>query len=224
MSGIIGIAANSTGRYIAFTICITSLRVPPNTSIQWAIGSDRVVGRNKLVKAALASGAEWLFFLDDDHAFEPDILLRLLAHEKPIVASLYLQRIKPFSPIAYEYYDDENRTYTSLDLTKYEKNALVPIVAAGTGGMLIRSEVFRELKEPWFEVTEGIGSEDLPFCKKALEAGFEIFCDLGTPLGHIDPVIIWPSYFDEEKEWGVGFNLGDDFNLYIPVEKPISKE
>jgi len=220
MSGIVGIVVNSAARYHAFTVCITSMKAPPNTSLQWVLGSDRIIGRNKLVKNAIRDGAEWLFFLDDDHAFAPDILMRLLAHDKDIVASLYLQRIKPFVPIAYESFDEETKTYTALDLTKYGKNDLVPIRAAGTGGMLIKTEVFRALEDPWFHLTEGIGSEDMPFCDDAHNAGFEIYCDLGTPLGHIDPMIIWPSYFDEEKEWGVGFNLADNFNLYIPLEKP----
>lgn len=215
MSGLVGAAVNSTARYAAFTICITALKSPPNTALHWAIGSDRIVGRNKLVKKCLDLGAEWLFFIDDDHAFEEDILLRLLKHDKDIVASLYLQRVQPFSPIAYEAYDPETRTYTALDLTKYEKGELVPIVAAGTGGMLIKAEVFRAMEEPWFHLIDGIGSEDLPFCNKAIDLGFEIYCDLATPLGHIDPVIIWPSYNEEEK-WGVGFNLADNFNLYVP--------
>ena len=224
MSGLVGVAVNSAARYHAFTICITDLKSPPNTALHWALGSDRIVGRNKLVQKCLDIGAEWLFFLDDDHAFENDILMRLLAHEKDIVASLYLQRIRPFTPIAYEDYDPETRTYTALDLTKYGKNDLVPIKAAGTGGMLIRSEVFRAMEEPWFQLIEGVGSEDLPFCNKAIDLGFEIYCDLGTPLGHIDPVIVWPSYNDEDEEWGVGFNLVDDLNLYIPLEKPNSQE
>lgn len=219
MSGIVGIAVNSAARYHAFTVCITSMKAPPNTSLQWVLGSDRIIGRNKLVRNAIRDGAEWLFFLDDDHAFEQDILMRLLAHDKDIVASLYLQRIKPFAPVAYESYDEETNTYTALDLRKYGKNDLVPIQAAGTGGMLIKTEVFRALEDPWFHLVEGIGSEDLPFCQDAINAGFEIYCDLGTPLGHIDPIIIWPSYFDEQEEWGVGFNMADDFNLYIPLEK-----
>lgn len=217
MSGLVGVAANSTARYMAFTVCITSLQSPPNTGLHWALGSDRIVGRNRLVEKALDIGAEWLFYLDDDHAFEPDILMRLLEHDKDITASLYLQRIQPFSPVAYEEFDQETKTYTSLDLTKYGKDDLVPIVAAGTGGMLIKTEVFRAMEKPWFHLEDGIGSEDLVFCNKARELGFEIFCDLGTPLGHIDPVIIWPSYMDDEDRWGIGFNLANDFNLKIPV-------
>lgn len=224
MSGIVGIACNSTARYMAFTVCLTVLKTPVNTGIEWAIGSDRIVGRNNLAKRCIEQGAEWLFFLDDDHAFDQNILMRLLSHEKDIVASLYLQRIKPFAPIAYSSFDEEKGVYIPVDLTNYGKEDLVPIRAAGTGGMLIRSEVFRTLDEPWFHLKDGIGSEDLVFCDKAIEAGFEIYCDLGAPLGHIDPVIIWPSYFEQEKEWGVGFNLADNFSLYIPIEKPQKEE
>ena len=222
MSGIVGVISDSFGRSMAFTICITSLRAPVNTAIQYSIGSGRAVLRNNLVRSCLEEGAEWLWFVDTDHAFDGNILNRLLSHNKDIVAGLYLQRVRPFAPIAYESFNEETGLYQPIDLTKYGEDELVPIRAAGTGGMLVRSEVFRALKDPWFEVTEGLGSEDLPFCEKAREAGFELYCDLGAKLGHIDPIIIWPAYFKEEKEWGVGFNLADNYNLYIPIESPNS--
>lgn len=201
MSGIVGVISDSFARSMAFTVSITGLQVPVNTSIRYAFGSGRAVSRNNLVRACLEDGAEWMWFVDTDHAFDAHILKRLLSHEKDIVAGLYLQRIKPFAPTAYDRWDDEEGVYWPIDLTKYEKDDLVPIRAAGTGGMLIRSEVFRAMKEPWFEVTEGLGSEDLPFCEKARELGFEIFVDLGARLGHADPILIWPAYFEEEKEW-----------------------
>lgn len=216
----VGVISDSFARTVLFTISMTSLRAPVNTSINYSIGSGRAVGRNNLVRSCLESGCEWLWFIDDDHAFNGDILKRLLSHEKDITASLYLQRVQPFAPIAYGSFDEKTGKYIPIDLTKYKTDDLVPIRAAGTGGMLVRSEVFRALKDPWFEVTEGLGSEDLPFCEKAREAGFELYCDLGAKLAHIDPVCIWPTYLEEEEQWGVGFNLADNFNLYVPIQKP----
>lgn len=221
LSGTVGIIANSFGRVTVFSVCLSSLVSPLNTAIQWSIGSDRIVGRNNLVRETLNYGSEWLFFLDDDHAFDRNILIRLLSHEKDIVASLYTQRVRPFAPIAYSKRDDDG-TYAALDLTKYGKEDLVPVRAAGTGGMLIRSEVFRAMEDPWFE--HGKASEDLLFCEKAKNAGFQVYCDLGARLGHADPVIIWPAYLDEEEQWGIGFNLADNYNLYVPIESPNSEE
>jgi len=50
------------------------------------------VSRNVLVEHALASGAEYIYFLDSDVYTEPDTLQRLRSHGLPIVTALYLDR------------------------------------------------------------------------------------------------------------------------------------
>jgi len=94
------------------------------------------------------------------------------------------------------------------------------VCAIGTGGMLIRSEVFRELEYPWFE--HGRASEDLIFCDRAREAGFPIYCDLGSRIGHLTVAAIWPSWVDQE--WVVGFSVADNFSLYVGIENPQPEE
>ena len=215
MSGMVGVIANDTGRYSMFTFMLNMLRTPVNTTLQPALTSDRILGRNKLAKLALEQGAEWLMFLDDDHAFHPDLLTRLLAHDEMIVGSLYLQRMMPFAPVAYSH-KTEDEVYMPIDLTSLPSDGLVEVAAVGTGGMLIRSEVFRALEYPWFE--HGRASEDLIFCDRARDAGFQIYCDLGSRLGHFTVSAIWPSWADEE--WVVGFSVADNFSLYVPIENP----
>lgn len=215
MSGMVGVIANDTGRYSLFTFMLTMLQTPVNTKIQPALTSDRILGRNKLAKIAIEEGMEWLLFIDDDHAFKHDLLLKLLKHDVPIVGSLYLQRMLPFSPVAYSHKDDDD-FYMPIDLTELPEDGLVEVAAVGTGGMLVRTEVFRELEYPWFE--HGRASEDLIFCDRAREAGFPIYCDLNSRLGHFTVSAIWPSWVD--NEWVVGFSVADNFSLYVPIEKP----
>jgi hypothetical protein len=215
MSGMVGVIANDTGRYSLFTFCLTMLRNPPNTQIQPALTSDRILGRNKLAKMAVETGSEWLLFIDDDHVFHPDLLHRLLAHNVDIVGSLYLQRMLPFAPVAYSQKTEDER-YIPLNLAEMPEDGLVEVAAIGTGGMLIRSEVFHALEYPYFE--HGRASEDLIFCDRAREAGFTIHCDLGSRLGHMTPTAIWPSWVDEE--WVVGYSIADNFSLYARIENP----
>lgn len=149
----IGVICDQAGRYSMFAQCLTSLRAPVNTQIQYAIGSDRSVGRNTLVRQAFEIGAEWLLFLDDDHTFPPSILMRLLEHEQPVVGALYCQRQPPFVPIAYSAKEEQEgplpARYTPLDLTEIPGEGLLPVRAVGTGGMLIRMEVFHEMREAY---------------------------------------------------------------------------
>jgi hypothetical protein len=216
MSGSIGVIANDTSRYSMFMICLTAMHKPVNTQPIWALTSDRILGRNTCVEQALDKGAEWLLFLDDDHVFGPGLLNRLLAHEKPIVGSLYLQRQKPFQPIAYTHKDEED-VYHNIKLTDYKSDELIEVAAVGTGGMLIRSEVLRTMEHPWFE--HGRASEDLIFCDKVHELGLgPIYCDLGARMGHMSPAALWPSH-SEENGWEVGFALSDGFSLTVPISE-----
>jgi hypothetical protein len=135
------------------------------------------------------------------------------------VSALYLRRAQPFSPLAFSHRTPGN-TYQSIDLTQLPKEGLLKVHAVGAGGLLIRSEVFRAIGDPWFEhgrVGEWNAGEDIIFCEKANEAGFEIFVDLEAQLGHLTPSAIWPSWIDQE--WAVGFSVADGLRLYCPIEK-----
>lgn len=209
----IGITAQDAGRYSMFAIALTRLKHPPNTGLEWTLTSDRIIGRNSIARKAVASGAEWLLFLDDDHTFSDNLLLRLLSHDKPVVGALYMQRQIPFAPIAYSRKTDDG-FYVPLVLSDHKPFDLVEVAAIGTGGLLIRTEILRALPEPWFE--HGRASEDLIFCDKVYEAGLgPIFCDLGATMGHMAPSAIWPSHSDDG--WAVGFAVADNVPLRIPI-------
>ncbi len=221
MSGTIGVPCNDSARYSFFSASLTSIVAPVNTQIRWALGSDRIRGRNRLVKESLEAGSEWILFLDDDQAFAPTLLQRLLSHNEQIVASLYLQRQHPFRPIAFTDREDDDKTYVPLFLNDYPpEQGLVQVRAAGTGGMLIRSEVFHNLVRQgicedgvWFK--DGEASEDLTFCEKAGDAGYPIYVDMQARLGHCTTSIIWPSC--DEHQWFVGHQVAAEFHANFEI-------
>ena len=219
MSGTVAIIAGDTGRYTLFSVCLTQLRHPLNTRIDWGLSTDVAGARNTLVERSLEAGSEWILFIDDDHVYPPDLLSRLLEHEKMIVGSLYLRRARPFSPVAFSHRTEGN-LYQSIDLTELPHEGLLKVQAVGAAGLLIRSEVFRAIEPPWFEYGrsgEWNASEDIIFCEKAQEAGFDVFIDLAAQLGHMTPTAIWPSWVD--NEWAVGFSVADGLRLFCPIEK-----
>lgn len=195
-----------------FTQSLIMLHSPVNTAVDFRIGADRGRSRNQLVEASLERGSEWMLFLDDDHTFPPGLLLQLLSHDQPVVASLYLQRTDPFLPIAYMSKDEE-ANYWPLDLNDCNQFGLVPVVGAGTGGMLIRSEILRAMQYPWFE--HGRASEDLLFCDKVYELGLgPVYCDLSARMGHLTFSSIWPTHSGDD--WSIGFTVSDGCNLTVP--------
>lgn len=217
MSGTIGLIADASSRYTVFHQCFTMLRSPVNTAVDWRIGADRGRSRNRIVEAALERGSEWVFFLDDDHTFSPDILSTLLSREQPVVASLYLQRTDPFLPIAYVSKDEEGN-YWPLDLSQCPADGLVTVVGAGTGGMLIRSEVFYEMEGPWFvHTTEQ--SEDLYFCDRLAELGIPLYVDLEARLGHVAPFSIYPAH-EDGAGWVAGIAVSPSMKVLLDIQMP----
>lgn len=220
MSGTIGICASDTGRYTLFTVSLMNIQHPPNTVPDWGISTFIPGARNSLVERALERGSEWILFLDDDHVWPSDHLMRLLKHDEMIVGSLYMRRQPPFVPLAFSHMDEDG-TYTAIDLTTLPGEGLLQVHAVGTAGLLVKSEVFRAIEYPWFEwgkVGNWEAGEDIIFCEKAREAGFNIYVDLEAQLGHMAPSAIWPTWVDEE--WAIGFSVADGTRLYVPIEKP----
>lgn len=222
MSGSVGIAADVLGRYTAFTESLMYLHKPVNTAVEWRKGADRGRSRNSLVEASLERGSEWMLFLDDDHAFPPQILNIMLSRELPVVAALYLQRTDPFLPIAYSH-KDENGMYVPLDLTDCPQHGTVPVYAAGTGGMLIRSEVFHQIPGPWFVHTTQ-HSEDIYFCELLHEHGIPLALDLNARLGHIAVVTVAPDWVTPDnggpEQWAAGLRISPSAIAHLPIVMP----
>ena len=185
-----------------------------NTLEDWAIGSDRSRSRNFLVARALDRGAEWIMFIDDDQSFKPDLLKLLLEADRPVVGALCLQRHAPHMPLVYS--DKDDKGYWPLDLRKHGPNELVQVRAVGSGGMLVRSEVFRELGEiDWFKHTTE-QSEDMFFCDLLDEHGIPLFTHTGIRLGHIAPAVVFPTV--EQDTWSAGIQFSYNTSVVIPID------
>lgn len=185
-----------------------------NTTEDWAIGSDRSRSRNFLVTRALDRGSEWILFIDDDQSFTPDLLKRLLLCDRPVVGALCLQRHAPHMPLVYA--DKDEKGYWPLDLRKHGPDELVQVRAVGSGGMLVRSEVFRELgKIDWFKHTTE-QSEDMFFSDLLHEADIPLFTHTGIRLGHIAPAVVFPTI--EQDQWSAGIQFSYNTSVVIPID------
>lgn len=209
MSGLIGIIANDAGRFSLFSSCTLKLQKPANARLEYLIGGDWCGARNDLVRQVIEDEHDWLWFMDDDHAFAPNMLERLLAHNLPLVMPICLQRVFPFAPV--QYTSHNGVAYEPINPGDHDE-PLVEVVAGGCAGMLIRREVLLAVDEPWFEYSDR--SEDIIFCEKARAAGFQLFCDTSIRLGHITTSVVWPA--EAEGEWVTGFTIGHELNLFAP--------
>jgi hypothetical protein len=194
-----------------------------------ASGGQLVRARNELCRIALDDAdIGWLWFIDDDHVFDSAVVQRLLAHDKDIIVPLTLQRMPPHNILAWPHFDvpptatdDELVTLTRANLHRPFEVAPgtrgpVELSMAATAGMLIRREVLERLPAPWFESNrfeaDGPGS-DTWFCLKARRAGFRVWCDVDTPMGHLTTCAVRPTYDPASGQTRFDYQL-----LFTPAE------
>lgn len=143
-----------------------------------------------------------ILFVDADTIPDRNSLTKLLSHDKDIVSGL--------TPILK--YNIEEKIWGTLDncFTHQDKDengkdrthsvtrntGLQKIWRCGTSCLLIKREVFEKLEKPYFKFelnedgTIPTRSEDLYFCDKAREAGFEIYADTDVICNHLKDVML----------------------------------
>jgi len=159
--------------------------------------SEQFRARNAIVTTALQFGCDRLLFLDDDHIFDwrevPNhdsysFLEKLIAHDKDIVGCLYYHRTGEYRPVLMKNTCDPGKQYTFLNDAEIT-GGLQRVDVQGGGVMLINLKVFDKLKPPYFEPemqTDGASlGTDIQLCRKASEAGFEVWCDTSIVVGHL---------------------------------------
>lgn len=162
------------------------------------------VARSYLVRQVLAGDYSHLWFTDQDAAYTPDTLDRLLAWEQSIVGALCLVRgatwcipmafkgEKEDEPGSYHVLVDEVYNYLRLHadvetnepqaITPIPEDSLQPVDITGCHCLLIEREVLEAMEPPWFSGLPG--QEDMYFCRKAERLGYQVHVDFSTFAGH----------------------------------------
>ena len=147
--------------------------------------------RNDIVKMAVDSEVDDLFFIDTDQDWNPQDFFRMLNHDVAVVAAPVPKKS-----------DIEQYNVKLLGDFVIEDNGLVSVDGVGTGMMRIRKDIlkkvydasdeYKELHKPEpiknvFEVKIVNGelwSEDIVFCDKVKELGEKIYIDPVVNCGH----------------------------------------
>lgn len=140
------------------------------------------IAREHCIDAALASGADYLLFYDDDMMFDCSILFKLLRHEKPFVAALAFTARPPITPVIYKFTEGPQGGVINNPVLNYERDALQKVDAVGFGVVLIQGSVFRRMPKPWF-ANPGAG-EDIQFCFNCRKFGIPIYVDTSAKTVH----------------------------------------
>ena len=139
-------------------------------------------------------------------------------HVPLIIGALYFQKGGLYHPVIMkevERYESHNGTKIyGCDFYSIDELGcgLMKVDVLGGGCQLIKKHVFDKIIEPIF-YEDGIVGQDIYFCKKARNAGFEVYVDTSVTLGHCqmerriinghDARGIWKQYKDspEFQRW-----------------------
>ena len=149
--------------------------------------------RNLLSLYAIENGYDNVLWLDSDMLFPPDTLQRLESNNVDMVTGLYVRRHEPVVPVIYDTIEEPMRnpdgklTKNVSPYTNYPRNSFFPIDGCGFGCVLTSVKLLRDVWDkfgPAFSPYPWAG-EDLSFCYRANQLGYQIYCDSTISCGHI---------------------------------------
>jgi GT2 family glycosyltransferase len=147
-------------------------------------GGSVEFARNKIAQDALDKGADALMWWDSDVFAQRDVIVRLLAHDLPMVGCHYPLALptRQFARVV-DFMNPVDQT-----------SSLAEVNYLPGGCNLVRREIYEKLEAPWYELGYGMcglpsteyTGEDLYFGWRVRGAGFHVWCDmeLSKTVGH----------------------------------------
>ena len=180
-----------SARYIE-TECVTSLFEMEKTGeIELFIPKSYSVdvGRNIIAKYAQENGFDYIMWVDSDMILPKNTLVRLLSHDKDIVAGVYSYKVLGNKEVVAKRFQDETREeYDNLTIKEIkESSGLIEVDGFGFGCVLTKVSVFNKIPYPWFIYTQEMG-EDIFFCRKAQNEEYKLWLDSDVICGHIGQI------------------------------------
>ena len=163
-------------------------------------GSLVYTARNDLATLAIQKDMDYVFWLDSDMVFDPDVLERMMKtlqdNDLDILTGLYFRRVFPFSPVLFDKMEIEGDI---ADWTEFQEipEGLFEVGACGFGCVLMKTDVFFDVQSRFGNMFAPIANngEDIAFCWRARQCGFKIWCDPSVIFGHVRTSIVNEQFF-----------------------------
>lgn len=153
------------------------------------IGSVITIARRNLTDIFMNSGFDYAWWVDSDMKFPIDAPIRLLNRGVPLVGCNYRRRRFP-NP-GFTGMMGQPGNFTEL-VTDDNSPAMQDVDVLPHGCVMVHRSVYEKIPQPHYiqdfdaNLNLEIG-EDIYFCRKAREAGFQVWCDheLSKEIAHI---------------------------------------
>lgn len=157
----------------------------PNLEIMWNSRFDRIL------------------FMDTDQYYPGDYLVKMVAHEEPVVAGWSVSRWPPYE-IA-QYNNAGNKTVDGVTFPDYQPinqedfpGDIFECDAVGLGAAMFDRNLIDEIDPPWYtDLNAANGTrllcDDFYFFWKLNKAGYKVTVDRDIPIGHYTNTLVLPS-------------------------------
>ena len=133
---------------------------------------------NSLAKEALMNTVDYVMWVEMDMLLPFDTVTRLYNNQKDICAGLYFLRGAAFMPCMWMYATDSGKDrFKVTPVCLFPENELIKVDNPGMGCVLYKTDIFRKLKEPFFDMQEGKFGQDVYFYRMVKDAGIEVWVD-----------------------------------------------
>lgn len=191
-------------------------KLPPDKYIHYVTGhvSWHELGRNYMAEN---TKGDWLFTLDTDHIFAPDILERLMRLKKKykaqVISAAYQYKFAPHNPVANMWQDIQVKHHETgesiiqskvMPIIDWDRNVeCMDVGSCGAGAMLIDTAVFKriedELHEKPFQLIPGL-SEDYSFCYRCKKLGIPVWWAPHVEAHHMVPNVLSLRDYDGKRD------------------------
>lgn len=169
-----------------FVQCLVDLRKVGDVDTTILSGSLIYEARERLAALAVDGEYDQVLWLDSDMMFPETLLLDLTAQDKDFVSGVCAARRSPYMPCVYRKDGDGLKFYTEYTDRVFE------IDGSGFGVVLVKTKLLKDSFDKFktcFQPIPGFG-EDLSFCLRAKELGYQLFADPNIEIGHIGKTVI----------------------------------
>jgi glycosyltransferase involved in cell wall biosynthesis len=179
---------------------IYDLQRPSNTELEFQCfyGYNIQQIRNLMASWMLRNQFDWMLNVDSDIIMPNHALTCLLdcqTDTAAISSGIYVQR-KPHQKILEVYVPNPvTGGHQHMSMEEADPPRVAPVSAVGFGCCLVRRDVYERVGEPWHEYHNHVNfdktvSEDVDFCVKATNLGYQVVAHTGLRLGHITSTIL----------------------------------
>lgn len=145
--------------------------------------------RDSLARQAVNNGFDEVLWIDADMVFDRHLYEDLKMGGKDITCGLFISRHYPYVSCVF------SKLHPVERITQIPEDAF-RVAGCGFGAVLMKTKVLQDVMNThrgMCFMPDPLLGEDVAFCKRATDCGYEIWCEPTARVGHVGQVTIWPE-------------------------------